>query len=180
MSENTENPLNKTPIMPQELEAMVENLTGFQRKYCEFRSKGMTQSLSAQKAGSEVKDSASRGRVGYQIEQMPGVKEYIHFLQEQRSKVVGVDELEIIQKIRAVYEAAMASDCYKEANVSAKLLGETIGLFGKADGRSVNRHSKPQDAFEEDNEGVETEDRIKRLQGMMRDLNKMAATPKED
>jgi hypothetical protein len=165
--------------MPEDLKTKVENLSGFQRKYCEFRSKGFTQALSAFKAGSTAEESA-RGRVGYQVEQIPGVKEYILYLQEERAKVTGVDELEVIQKIRQVFDRAMHLDKLKEANTSAQLLGEIIGVLGKGGSakKADQNAATPAEAFKAEEDDKEAEERIKRLQTMMKDLQVVGSNKK--
>ena len=125
-----------TEKMPDELKRKVELLTGMQKKYCEYRAKGLKQHEAAERAGSTATSKQSRGRVGYNMEQEPGAAEYINWLQEQRARAACVDEIEIIEKIRAVYDEAMNDGKYGDANNAAKMLGEMIGVFGKA--KAVN------------------------------------------
>jgi hypothetical protein len=167
--------------LPEHIRDKVSNLTGFQRKYCEFRSKGFSQGLAARKAGSQGTD-ANQYKIGHAVEQIPGVKDYIQYLQDVRAKITGVDEVEVIAKIREVFEAAMKAEGtqLKTALGAAELLGESIGLFGKpatsrnkgVGGKTEEVPDSGTEAFREGAEDDPTMDRINRLQQMMKDLNK--------
>lgn len=161
-------------MITPELQVKISNLSAFQRKYCEYRSKGLTQSLAALKAGSTAQDEAARGRVGYQIEQIDGVKDYIYFLSNERAKITGIDELEVISKLREVYDASMKNEKFQYALGSVELLGMMIGLFSKqGKGRNVDTVPvNPVEAFKEEEDQIQSEDRIKQLQTMLKALNK--------
>jgi len=117
--------------MDATLKAHVENMSGFQRKYCEARSKGLKQADAVYKAGSNASSRANAGRIGYNTEQLDGVKEYISFLMEKRATLALVDSIEIVEKVRAVYDEAMEAGKFGEANKAAEMLGNMIGLFDK-------------------------------------------------
>ena len=74
--------------LPENIQNIFDNLTGFQKTYCEYRSKGLSQSVSAEKAGSNSQDKQALASVGYSIEQLPGVKDYLAYLKEERAKQV--------------------------------------------------------------------------------------------
>src|SRR5687768_14798140 len=112
-----------TGFMPEDLRHKVEGMTAFQRSYCEYRARGLSQSVSASKAGSNAADKEARSRVGYQIEQLDGAKDYIVWLQQQRAKTAVIDHIEVIDMLRKVYDAAFVDKKFKEANVSAHLIG---------------------------------------------------------
>ena len=157
--------------MPPNIQVIFDNMTVFQRTYCEYRSKGLSQSSSAEKAGSNGKDVNALKCVGYAIEQLDGTKEYISFLQIERAKVLPIDELEIIASLREVYQECMRKEEFREANKALELMGTVIGLFGR--NKIMVRPETGTDAFKD--EGVEvnnTNDRIAKLQSMMKDLNK--------
>jgi hypothetical protein len=135
----------------------------------------------AKRAGSSSEDKQALTRAGYQIENIPGVKEYILWLQNQRALVTTVDETEIVDKLREIYRGAITGDKFKEACDAVKLLGMVIGMFGAgamgnkviADKKKLDDGSKPNtDAFKDGDDENETEDRLKKLQAMMKDLNK--------
>jgi hypothetical protein len=162
--------------MPPDLETTVSNMTPFQRKYCEYRANGHKQGTAAIKAGSESEGSAAN-RVGYQTENMAGSKEYILWLQQEKAKIACIDEVEIIQKLRAIYEKAMDIDKLSEANKAVELMGTTIGIFGSSV-KGLNKKEALEgqrdiaNAFKEDAEGSKTDERILKLQAMLKDINK--------
>lgn len=156
--------------MPDEIKRQIELLTPMQRKYCEYRAKGLKQYEAAGKAGSSATTKESMGRVGYNIERMPGASEYINWLQEQRAKQACVDEIEIIEKIRAVYDEAMNDGKYAEANKAAQMLGEMIGAFNKSKVKQEPTKEKEQtknnvQAFKESGETVE--ERARKLRTLL-------------
>lgn len=157
--------------MPDNIQIIFDNLSGFQKTYCEYRSKGLTQALSAEKAGSEGKDRTALSNIGCSVERLPGVREYVEYLRQERAKIIPIDEVEIITKLRDVYTDAMSSGSLAQANKALELMGTIIGIFGatKATTKKVDTAS---DAFKD--EGVEntTNDRIAKLQSMMKDLNR--------
>ncbi len=158
--------------MPPEIQNICDNLSGFQKTYCEYRSKGLTQALSAEKSGSEAKDRMTLGSVGAQIERIPGVKEYIAYLIQERARITPIDELEIIQKLRIVHSECMLAGNFHQANKALELMGSIIGLFG---GAKTGSKQKPETVNAFKDEGVEvngTNDRILKLQSMMKDLNR--------
>jgi hypothetical protein len=123
--------LETTKRMPDPRKREFVNWSPFYRKYAEFRSRGMTMDKSAELAGSKAKDNNSRTRVGYNIEKKPQMKQYIAWLQIQRAKSIIVDEAEVINKIRAIYNASMLKEDYKAANKAAEMLANVIGMFDK-------------------------------------------------
>ena len=168
-----------TIALPEHLVHRVEALSNFQRTYCEFRAKGLTQAEAALRAGSDAKDAAARGSVGYSIERIDGAKEYIAFLTEQRAVASGLDSLEIINKLRDIYDLAITKGKYKEANTSVELMAKVIGLLGGT-GRASVGSSKENTALtkndteafkEEELQPNETEDRIRELQLMIKQVN---------
>lgn len=161
--------LTKESKMPDNLRVKVEKLTPYQRKYCEYRAKGLKQADAAEKAGSGAADRAAMSRGGYNIEQMDGAKDYILWLQEQRARASVVDEIEVIEKLRAVYEQAMDSNKFAEANKAAELLGNAIGMFkptGSSKTAEVSSKDGPKNntkAFKEDSDDTETSERLSKL-----------------
>ena len=165
--------------LPDNLQILVENMTPFQRKYCEYRAKGLKQALAAERAGSDAEGKANLGRVGHQVEQIPGYKDYILWLQQERAKVAMVDEVEILDKLRRVYDDALSLGKLREANGSVELMGKLIGLFGsrdiitKDDGEKSEGSKNNTSAFkDEGDEPNETDVRMAKLQQMLKDINK--------
>lgn len=165
--------------MSEELEAKVGMFSPFQRSYCEYRARGLSQSLAAAKAGSTAEDKQSRGRVGYQIEQIDGAKDYIAFLQAKRAETAVIDDITVINMLKKVFDAAFDNNKFKDANVSAQLIGMAIGLFNKpqsikptqADKALGNKNNT--EAFKEEEEELNrTDEKMAQLTQMLKDLNK--------
>lgn len=125
-------------------------------------------------AGSEAKEYKTRADMGYQVEHMDGAKEYIDYLKAARSKVMAVEDAEVIQKLRDIYLASMEAEEFRYAVQSIQLLGETIGLFNK--GKGVKRQSEePVVEADKDPEafrGESASEKVKLLQKMMKEINK--------
>lgn len=119
----------KSVALSPELKAQVEQYTPMQKRYAEYRSKGLRQADAAQKSGSRATGRAALGRVGYQWEQLPGMKEYIAHLYEKRARASIVDEIEIIEKLRANYDLAIEEGRVDWANKTLELMGALIGAF---------------------------------------------------
>lgn len=163
--------------LPTELKNKLEKLSPFAKRYAEFRSKGLSQSDAAKKAGSEATSKDNLGRVGWNTEQMDGVKEYIVWLEMKRAKACAIDDMEIVSKLRAVYESAMLDGKYADANKALELLGNMIGAFALKNGQGTVSTDKQDgskiknnvNAFKEDLDPSEDElsDKMKRLRSLM-------------
>lgn len=158
--------------LPLELETKVNNLSPMQRKYCEFRSRGISQSECVKMAGGTSSDYKTRADIGYQIERMDGTKDYIEFLKACRAQVLDVEAAEVIHKLREVYTASMDKEKFQYAVQSAQLLGETIGLFGKGGKAKAKETEEENDGDPEAFKGETASDKVKLLQKMMREINK--------
>lgn len=161
-----------------ELRRKVEKMTSFQRKYCEYRGRGLNQPDSAIKAGSQAEGRQALGRVGYNIEAtVDGAKEYIAYLQAVKAEAACVEELEIIEGLRAVIREAMDNNKYSDANKALELLGSYIGMFGKSkqvDGATTATKDKDiknnVGAFKD--EGETLEERTKKIMKLVSMENK--------
>lgn len=170
--------IDKDITMPKDLKRKVEKMTNFQRKYCEYRGRGLSQPDSALKAGSEAKGRQALGRVGYNQEyQVDGAKEYIAYLQMVKAKSACVSETEIIEMLRDSHRQAMTDGKYGDANKAAELLGSYIGMFGKSNkGKELedsDNKQKPKnnvDAFKD--VGETTEERKQRLGSLLNLVDK--------
>ena len=183
-------PIHKAPLtkMDPTLKALVSNMSPFQRTYLQMRSRGMSQADAAKRAGSQAGDQQSLGRVGYNVEQIKGAKDYMVYLQEQRTRISMVDEVEVIGNIRKVFEEAMTLGKMTDALKAAELLGNSIGMFGKTGSSATLQERKSEkeikeaseqldkklEAFKEENieSGNQTDEKYKQLQKLLRDLNK--------
>lgn len=170
--------------VPDELRRKLEKLTPFARKYAEYRAKGLKQADAAKKAGSNASDRSSLSRVGWNTEQMDGVKDYILFLEERRATAAVVEDLEIIEKLRTAYDEAIANGKYSDAVKACELLGNMIGAFNaakaktsapisKADGNKEQADAAtPKNntgVFQQDMEDEPIKDRVARLYRMTTD-----------
>lgn len=168
--------------MPEELKNKLANLSSFARKYAEYRAKGLRQPDASLKAGSKAKGRAALGRVGWNTEQLEGVKDYILWLEHKRAKASVIDDLELVDKLREVYDEAMRAGKYNDANKAVELLGNMIGAFAKDKGSNpiAEKHeaSSKNDtkAFKEEIEGREVDERVKKLQKMLEDAKQGNAT----
>lgn len=167
---------NTNQKIPDEIKRKLELFTPLQRRYCEFRAKGLKQSDAAEKAGSSASERSSLGRVGYNIENtVDGAKEYINWLMELRARQACVDENEIIHKIRDVYDRALEDGKYAEANKAAQMLGEMIGAFNQSKkGAEVAGPKKPDtkndvNAFKDAGDTVE--ERAKRIRTLLKEVD---------
>jgi len=118
-----------TTKMPDDLKRKVANLTALDVRYLEYRARGQKQSDAALKAGSEGGTRESLGRIGYNIEQKDGAKQFMEWMIEQKAIAALVDSDEVIDKLRTAYEMAMSNDRFNEAIKAAELLGKAINLF---------------------------------------------------
>lgn len=174
--------------MPEDLAMKVDNFTNLQRAYCRFRAKNLTMASSAAKAGSSGKDSASLSKVGYQIEQVDGAKEYIEYLKSIRSNMGSLDEQDLMTMLKDVYDQSIHDGNYREANNAAKTMAQCLGMLTreanvavkqvKAVDTSKQAIKEDVDAFKDEDEEDATNvsnqmnERLAKLQGMIREINK--------
>lgn len=167
----------KVKNMSQELKNKVDNFTTMQRKYAEYRSKGMRQADAAKKAGSTVKDRQALTRTGYNWEQVEGMKEYIAFLYQKRAESAVLDEIEIIDRVRAAVDRAMEIDRPDWAIKGVELMGNMIAAFDKQPNKQANKAkgastSTNSEAFKNEGEEVGAEERMKNIQSLMNSIQK--------
>lgn len=163
--------------MDKKLKTQVEQMTPTQRRYAEYRARGYNQPDSAEKAGSEASTRDGLGRVGYNWEvNVDGLKDYILFLQMKRAQWFGVEEGEVIEKIRTTFELALEAGKFAEANKAAELLGTYIGMFGKNQTKTGNPNEKERkgaiqndvEAFKDEGEGMA--ERVKKFAHILKEV----------
>ena len=170
--------------MPDDLVAKLDKLSPLARKYCEFRAKGLSQADSAEKAGSKAKGRAALGRVGWNTEQQLGVKEYVLWLEHQRARASVIDDVEIAEKFRRVYDEAMLNNKFQDANKALEHLGNMVGAFANK-GNTENQNNKDKQtkntdkaaknntkAFTQDLDNHEIDERAIKLQRMLDAMKK--------
>lgn len=172
-----------TEKMPEDLQRKVEQLDTMHRKYAEYRSRGLTKADAAQKAGSMAKDRKGLSRVGYNFEyKYPAITEYINWLIQVRAKTAMVDSIEIVDKLRRIYDESMDDGKYSDAVKAATSLGDMIGVFDKnraANPKGVGEDLRKQevtikndvDAFKE--EGETEEERVRKISNLIKEVGKL-------
>lgn len=173
--------VNQTKVtkMPDELRNKVDQFTPMQKRYGEYRSKGLKQADAASKAGSSAKERSALGRVGYNWEQLDGMKEYIAFLYEQRAKASVLDEIEIVEGLRKNLELAIEMGRIDWANKTLELMGLMIGAYHKGNvndkpkgkGKETNVKTNT-DAFKPEGEEITEGQRMKEIQALMNSLSR--------
>lgn len=174
--------------MPIELAEKVDRFTNLQRAYCRFRAKNFTMAVAAQKAGSAGKDTPSLSRVGYQIEQIDGAKDYIDYLKSIRSTISSIDEQDLMTMLKDVYDQSIHDGNFREANVAAKTMAQCLGMLSRDANVAVRTTKEEQaksygikenvNAFKEEDEEDNTDlsnqmnERLAKLQSMMKEINR--------
>lgn len=173
--------------LPEDLNEKVNNMTNLQKAYCRFRAKGLTAAESSSRAGSTAKDKGSLSRVGYQIEQMDGTKDYIEYLKSQRSQISSIDDHDLVTFLKDVYDQSMVDKNYREANKAAELIAKCLGMFSKdapvalkiaKQEKEKNRASESVRAFQEDDDEENLgnlkylNDKLERIQLMVNQVDK--------
>lgn len=166
-----------TDIMTEQ----VYRMTNLQKNYCIFRARRFTQTQSASKAGSKATTKDSLARVGYQIEQMDGTKDYIEYLKTLRTTYTSIDEADVIKMMKDVYEQCVADSNLREANKAVELIAKSLGMMGKeakvkpmtpeATGDKVVTKENV-GAFQEEDEGYSAEDQLNRVNLMLKELER--------
>jgi hypothetical protein len=170
---------NNTSIkIPDEIRRKLELFTPLQKRYCEYRARGLKQADAATKAGSNASDRPGLTRVGWNIENtVDGAKEYITWLMETRAKQACVDDNEIIEKLRRVYDEAIDAGKFSEANKAAQLLGDMIGAFDSrrqqaaTDNSNTLLENKPKNnvgAFKDPDDSIL--ERARKIQHLVKEL----------
>ena len=114
-----------------ELEALRETLlklTAFQIRFVEGYIRTASPAKAAKEAGST---SVNPELVGYKTLQNPNVIKAIAIAMKKRIEAVGLDTIEVIQKTREVYDAAMMANKFGDANKAVELLMRQIELASK-------------------------------------------------
>lgn len=172
--------------MPEELRMKVDGFTNLQRAYCRFRAKNFTMAASASKAGSAAKDSGSLSRVGYQIEQMDGTKDYIEYLKNIRVTSTSLDEEDLMTMLKDIYDQSLHDGNFREAHNAARTMAQCMGMLTREQNGAYKAVKKEEDtkikenvnAFKDEDEEDATNvsnqmnERLAKLQTMMKEINK--------
>ena len=116
----------------KELSAMREvlmNLSAFKIRFIEQYIRTASAAQAARLAGSTSKTPEA---VGYKLLQDPQIQKAIAMAMKKRIEATGLDTVEVIMKIREVYDAAMEAGKFSEANKACELLQKEIDRASKA------------------------------------------------
>jgi hypothetical protein len=111
------------------LREILNDLSAFQIRFVEQYIRTASASQAARLAGSK---SATPETIGYKLLQDPRIQKAIAIAMKKRIEAVGLDTVEVIMKIREVYDAAMESGKFNEANRACELLQKEIDRASKA------------------------------------------------
>ena len=112
----------------EELRKTLMELTAFQIRFVEGYIRTASPAKAAKEAGST---SVNPELVGYKTLQNPNVIKAIAIAMKKRIEAVGLDTVEVIQKTREVYDAAMMAGKFEAANKACELLMKQIELASK-------------------------------------------------
>lgn len=110
------------------LREVLLKLSTFQVRFVEQYIRTASASHAARLAGSK---SGNPEIVGYKLLQNPTVQQAIALAMRKRIEAVGLDSIEVIQKIRAIYDVAMENGKYADANKACELLQKEIERASK-------------------------------------------------
>jgi hypothetical protein len=110
------------------LRELMKDMTAFQIRFIEAYIKTASPGMAAKMAGSQ---SARPEQIGYNLLQEDKIQKAIAIAMKKRIEAVGLDTIEVIQKLREIYDAAMLAGKYDAANKACELLTRQIELAQK-------------------------------------------------
>lgn len=149
----------------KELRETLLKLTAFQIRFVEGYIRTASPATAAKEAGST---SVNPELVGYKTLQNPNVIKAIAIAMKKRIEAVGLDTVEVIQKTREVYDAAMLAGKFEAANKACELLMKQIELASKVG--SVNLTASQTRASKEllnKNDIKVTDDEVEQVLGII-------------
>ena len=105
------------------LRELLTSMTSLQIRFVEAYVKTASAAKAARLAGSK---SANPEIVGYTMLKNPKVQQAVAIAMKKRIEAVGLDTVEVIQKIREVYAMALAEKNYQAAIKACELLQKEI------------------------------------------------------
>lgn len=111
------------------LRDILIGLSPFQIRFIEQYIRTGSAGQAARLAGSEAKNPET---VGYKMLQDERIIKAISIAMKKRIEAVGLDSVEVIMKIREVYDAAMEAGKFQDANKACELLQKEIERASKA------------------------------------------------
>lgn len=107
------------------LRELLKDMTAFQIRFVEQYIRTASPGMAAKLAGST---SARPEQIGYNLLQEEKIQKAIAIAMKKRIEAVGLDTIEVIQKLREIYDAAMLAGKYDAANKACELLMKQIDL----------------------------------------------------
>lgn len=118
----------------KELRTILQSLSGFQIRFVEAYVKTASAAQAARMAGSKAQNPEV---VGYNTLKNERVQQAIAIAMKKRIEAVGLDTVEVIQKIREVYNAALEANNFVAAVKACELLQKEIDKSRKAPAAGV-------------------------------------------
>lgn len=110
------------------LRELMKDMTAFQIRFVEAYIKTASPGKAAQLAGSQ---SSRPEQIGYSLLQEDKIQKAVAIAMKKRIEAVGLDTIEVIQKLREIYDAAMLAGKYESANKACELLTKQIEMAQK-------------------------------------------------
>jgi len=141
-------------------------LTVFQRRFVEASFTTDSWAEAARVAGSTAK---SLDQVAWNTRKIPAVQKALAYGMARRIQSAALSKNEVISNLREVFQSAMKSKDFAQANKASELLGKSMGLFttAKVDSQIASKAQEFMDA--EKDATVDVDDETK---AMMTLLNK--------
>ena len=111
------------------LRDILIGLSPFQIRFIEQYIRTGSAGQAARLTGSEAKNPET---IGYKLLQDERIIKAIAIAMKKRIEAVGLDSVEVIMKIREVYDAAMEAGRFQDANKACELLQKEIERASKA------------------------------------------------
>lgn len=121
------------------LREILVDLTTFQIRFIEQYIRTGSAGTAARLAGSKAANPES---VGYKLLQDIRIQKAVALAMKKRIEAVGLDTIEVIQKIREIYDSAMEAGKFDSANKACELLQREIERAQKGIGGEATKAAK--------------------------------------
>ena len=164
----------------EELRKLLIKLTPFQIRFVEQYIRTASAGLAAKYAGST---SGNLESIGYKLLQNPNIQQAIAIAMKKRIEAVGLDTIEVIQKLREVYDSAMKVGKFTDANKACELLLKEIERSSKPSQSNTLAPTKAGLAYIDprlpQSEEDETQQELNRVISLVRKKPIISEIPKE-
>jgi phage terminase small subunit len=117
----------------EKLRELLLSLSAFQVRFVEQYIRTASAGMAAKLAGSQ---SNTPEAVGYKLLQLPKIQQCIAIAMKKRIEAVGLDSIEVIHKIRTLYDRCMEEGKFDTAAKACELLQRELNSVHKG-GKSV-------------------------------------------